>query len=474
VNQVRKPRYGDLLELEIERIDERGRARGHASDASGVYDVSVRFALPGERVRALVLTRRRNRIEGLVRERIHQSPHAVAPRCEHFGACGGCSFQDLDYARQLEEKRAIAIEILRAAALVERGDTRIVEPCAGCDEPWRYRNKMDFTFGTRRWVETREPPDAPRDFALGLHPREQFKKVLDVRSCPIQFERGDAILSSARRIALEQNLSAWDLISHTGLLRHLVLRESRASGEILVDIVTSSESREQVAPYVAAMLAAHPEITTVVQNINSRPAAIAIGEREIAWHGSGTIRERLAGFEFTVSANSFFQTNTAQAEKLVAMVVAAAASEPGDVVFDVYCGAGALSLPLARDASEVIGFELAPTAVRDAELNASNNGVANVRFIAGDVVDSLRAPELPQPSVIVIDPPRAGLHPDVVATLAARSARRMVYVSCNLRAAARDIALLGASGWRIARAQPLDLFPHTPHLECVLSLTCRA
>jgi 23S rRNA (uracil1939-C5)-methyltransferase len=469
-SQVRKPRYGDELEVDIERLDERGRARGRASDASGEYEVSVRFALPGSRVRVLVLTRRRHRIEGLVREVLAASPHSVAARCGHFGACGGCSFQDFDYGRQLDEKRRIATEILTGAGLVPRERADMVEACIGCDEPWRYRNKMDFTFGTRRWIESHEPPDAPNGFALGLHPREQFKKVLDVMSCPIQFERGDALLNSVRRIAFELGLPAWNLATHEGLLRHVVLREARASGEILVDLVTSSESRELIGPLVAALLAAHPEITTLVQNINTRAASIAVGEREIVWHGPGVIRERLAGLDFTVSANSFFQTNTAQAEKLVALVLEDAACAPNDVVFDVYCGAGTFSLPLAQRAREVVGFELVESAVRDAERNAAANGIANSRFIAGDVVDSLHASDLPRPDVLVIDPPRAGLHPKVVVTLRELEPRRIVYVSCNLRSGARDIAGLGLAGWRITRARPIDLFPHTPHLECVLTL----
>jgi 23S rRNA (uracil1939-C5)-methyltransferase len=465
VTQLRKPRRDDLLEVELDALDERGLCVGRAEDASGAYRVTLRGALPGERVLAKVLRRRGERIEALMLERLTPSAQRVEPRCRHFGTCGGCSFQDLDYTAQLGEKLRTAERTLHAAGIDVQPDAVI-----GCDEPWSYRNKMDFTFGSRRWVEMSEPADAPRDFALGLHPREQFRRVLDVARCEIQFEQGNAILASVRRSARELGLSPWDLETHTGLLRHVVLRHSRASGEILLDLVTSQDAPELVRPLVEALLAAHPQITTLVQNVNTRVASIAVGEREIVWHGSGTIVERLAGLEFAVSANSFFQTNTAQAEKLVALVLAEAGARADDVVFDVYCGTGTFTLPLARVAREVHGFELVEAAVADARRNAERNGIANARFVAGDVVSTLTGPDLPAPDLLVIDPPRAGCHPKVIERIAALGARRLLYVSCNLRAAAHDVAALRASNWRLVRVRPIDLFPHTPHLESLLTL----
>lgn len=465
MSNLRKPRYDDVLEVAIERLDERGLAIGRAEHESGSFRVVLRGALPRERVLAKVVRRRGERIDARVVDTLISSSERVAARCEHFGACGGCAFQDLDYAAQLVEKHRAVVRELGVAEIDLAPD-----PVIGCDEPWGYRNKMDFTFGSRRWIEAGEPADADASFALGLHPREQFRKVLDVRRCEIQFAAANAILASVRRIARELALTPWNLATHTGLLRHLVLRESRATGEILVDLVTSADAADELRPFCERLLAAHPQITTLVQNVNTRAASIAVGEREIVWHGSGRIVERLAGLEFEISANSFFQTNTAQAERLVALVLEELAPTANDLVFDVYCGTGTFSLPIARRAREVCGFELVEAAVADARRNAERNAIRNASFVAGDVLATLADARLSAPDLVVVDPPRAGCHPDVVELLARTPARRIVYVSCNLRAATRELKPLAAGGWRLTRARPIDLFPHTPHLECVLTL----
>jgi 23S rRNA (uracil1939-C5)-methyltransferase len=255
------------------------------------------------------------------------------------------------------------------------------------------------------------------------------------------------------------------------LLRHLVLRNSVATGEVLVQLVTSEEAPELVLPYVADLLAAHPEVTTLVQTINTKLATIAVGERELVLHGSGLIRERLRGLWFEISAASFFQTNSAQAELLVDVVVEEARCTSGDTLLDLYCGAGTLSLPLARCARSVHGVELVESAVADARRNALANGISNATFAAGDALAWLEHARSADCDVLVVDPPRAGLHAKVAEIIAASRARRCVYVSCNALAAARDLAALRAAGWCIERARPLDLFPHTPHVECVFSLT---
>lgn len=464
--QLRKPRYGDVFEVEVERLDARGRAVGFVEHESGRFKAIVERALPLERVRATVLRRRRAELELRLVERLRPAPERVEPLCAHFGVCGGCRFQDLAYAAQLRWKRDL-VEHLFAQASVAVGR---VHEVVGCEPPWRYRNKMDFTFGSRRWVALDEPPGVEAGFALGLHPREQHSKVLSIESCPIQFEAGDGILRDARRLALEQGLSAWDVKAHSGLLRHLVLRTSRATGEVLVQLTTSSAAPELVEPYVRALLAAQPCISSLVQAVSSRLASVAGGEHEIAWHGPGRIRERLAGLWFEISASSFFQTNTAQAERLVEIALEELAVTGEQRVLDLYCGAGAFSLPLAQRAAEVVGVELVESAVRDARRNAELNSVLNARFECGDVAQWLTASDNAPFDALLVDPPRAGVHPKALTSLGAARARRLVYVSCNPASAARDAAVLGQSGWRVVRARPVDLFPHTPHVECVLTL----
>ncbi|MBI5361558.1 MAG: 23S rRNA (uracil(1939)-C(5))-methyltransferase RlmD [Planctomycetes bacterium] len=482
----RKPRWGDELELVLERFDEKGRAEGRWR----AFTITVRRGVPGARVRVKVLRRRKDACEGHVLAVIETSPHAVTPRCAHVPHCGGCSLQELDYAAQLAGKLRLVREAFDAHGFAGR---IAIEPVLGARDPFRYRNKMEFGFGTRRWIHPDEPRGVADGFALGLHAAELFSKVIDIGSCAIQSEVADRIVASARELAVEQGLEAWDLKTHTGLLRHLAFRctrgPSRAGtrlGEVLVNLVTSTEAPERVGPYVAALLARHPEITTLVQNVTARAAQVAIGEKELVLHGPGVVVEELGGVRFAISANSFFQTNTDQAEELFRLVREEAQLTGGERVFDLYCGTGALGLALARHAREIVGFEQVSAAVLDARRNAELNGFTNARFVEGDVLESLArlqagsASPFVDPAAVeradlcIVDPPRAGLHPEVPARIAALGAPRIVYVSCNPRSGARDAALFEALGYSLTRVRPIDLFPHTPHVESVLTLERRS
>jgi 23S rRNA (uracil1939-C5)-methyltransferase len=464
---ARKPARGDLVDVELGEIDERGRTLGR----SGAFAVVVAGGVLGARVRARVLRRRRGTLEARAVEVLAPSRHQSAARCPHAASCGGCSFQELDYAAQLAAK-----ERLLSRALAPLGAPTL-EPIVACDPPWNYRNKMDFTFGRARWIEPGEPEGAESGFALGLHARGSFRKVLDVRACELAFAGAVPILASVRAAARELGLEPWDVRTHAGLLRHLVLRRSWHSGEILADLVTTEEAPERIAPLAEALLARHPEVTTLVQHVQPGVALVALGRLVRVFRGDGTIRERVAGLDFSISAHSFFQTNTPQAERLVHLVRDWAGTSSGETVFDLYCGGGLFTLALARAAgpAQVVGFELAPSAVADARANAESNGLAGVRFVAGDLAETL-APEalarhgLAPPAACVVDPPRAGLHARVLGSLLCLAPARVVYVSCNPRSAARDLGALVAAGYALERARPVDLFPHTPHVECVFRL----
>jgi 23S rRNA (uracil1939-C5)-methyltransferase len=467
-SRERRPRRGDPIELGVESFDERALGVGRV----GEMRVRMRRALPGDFVRARVLRRRGTHVDALVEQRIAPSADRVAPRCEHFGSCGGCSFQDLAYDAQLRGLRELVVEAFRAHGLP---GTIEIEPVIAAPDRWHYRNKMELTFGARRWVDAAEPANAPADFALGFHATGMHTKVVDVRSCAIQAPIADAIAGTARELARARGIPPWDIRTHTGLLRHLVLRVARSTGEIMVNLVTSSAAPEIVDEYAAEIVARHTQITTFVQNVNTRKAAIAVGEWERVLHGPGTIRERVLGRTFAISANSFFQTNSAQAEALFTLVRDAARLSGRELVFDLYCGGGAIAVLLADAAREVIGLEQSAAAVADARRNAELNALGNVRFVAGDVLDGLSslAASSParKPDLCVVDPPRAGLHPRMLPRLAELSPERIVYVSCNPRAAARDVRWLAEHGYAIDRIRPIDLFPHTPHVECVIGLS---
>lgn len=461
----RKPRQGDEFTLAIDAFD----ARGHGLARSDPYRFRVQRAAVGSTVRARVLRRRRDEVEAVAIEVLDAGPHAARPECAHFRACGGCSFQDLAYAEQLAGKQRLVESALRARGLLASGAP--VLPVVPAPRAWRYRNKMEFTYSNRRWIAPDEPEGVDASFALGMHALGLFSKVVDVRACPIQSEIADAVVAAARAIALERGVSAWDVKSHTGLLRHLVIRRAERTGEVLVNLVTSADAPEIVEPYAAEIAARVPGITTIVQTVNSRPASTAIGERERTLLGPGTITEGLCGLRFAISAGSFFQTNTLAAERMFEAVREEVALGPDGVAWDLYCGTGTISLVLARAARTVVGFELVASAIRDARANAERNGIANVRFVEGDVLTGLSATsDLPAPDVLVLDPPRAGLHPRVVPSLAAVPAKRIVYVSCNPAAAGVDLAAFASAGWRLVRARPFDQFPHTPHVETVLTL----
>lgn len=477
----RKPRRDDVIDVAIERLDARGRGLGRTDWNGEGYSVKLR-GLPGQRVRARVAKRRRNALEAHVIEELEPSPFAVPARCSHYPSCGGCAFQDLAYEAQLVElHRSVC------AALETHGHDVEVAPVIGAERIDGYRNKMELGFSTRRYLDPEELADPHASFvpegglALGLHARGMFGKVIDLVACAIQPDVFDAVADSARRLAREHGLSAWDVRAHEGLLRHLVLRAGVRTGDLMAYLVTTTEAREQIEPYVAALLAERPELTTLVQGVTDRLSTVAVGDSERVLHGPGTIRERCLGLEFEISPTSFFQTNTEQAERLFAMVREEAALEgrSGPIrVWDLYCGTGSLTLVLASAPGgerHVVGFEQNVAAVANARQNARVNGIENATFFAGDVLDlvrdeAVRAEAGATPDVVVVDPPRVGLHPKVPARIAELGPDRIVYVSCNPGSGARDAAALCEAGYRLVRVRPIDLFPHTPHVETVLVL----
>lgn len=465
---VRKPRRGDRLLALVASFDERGRARARAGDASGEYEIELARGVPGDRVEVEVLGRRRQTLRARVLAWQGVSPARVAPRCAHFGACGGCAFQDCDYAAQRAHKQRLLERALDRAGLSAEGfELRAVEPAPSA---FGFRGKMDFTFSARRFVAADEPAGAPADFALGLHPRDFHGKVVDVARCEIQFERANRVLATVRELCRAHGFEPWDTVRHTGFARHLVLRESRATGEILASLVTASEAPERMVPFARELVARLPELATFVQNVHSKPAQAALSEREIVHHGPGFVRERLGTVEFRLSSNSFFQTNVAQAERLLAVVLEELDASADACVDDLCCGTGAFALNLARRVRVVRGFELSESAVADARATAVGNAILNAEFVAGDLARTLAEDAPGEATHVVADPPRAGLHPRALAALIARAPRRVVYVACHAASGARDAAALVGAGWKLLRVRPLDFFPHGPLLETVLTL----
>ena len=460
---AQRPKKGEEVEAVVETIDRRGRSVGEVDG----HPIILTRGIPGDRVRARVTKRRRAELQGVWLEVLERGPLHVDARCAHAQSCGGCRFQDLAYEAQLELLHGHIQEAL-ASACVPFSE---IEPVIGCPTPWNYRNKMELSFGAIRWVEAEEPEGVARDFALGFHAPGRFDRVLDVRECHLLFEGGMEFVTTARELAKELELSAWNQHTHEGCLRHLVLRRGVHTGETLAYVVTS-EGGEVVEEFLERFCALHPELTTLVHGVNPGVADVATSSERRVVKGPGWITERLRGVEFRISPESFFQTNTLQAERLFEVVLEEAAAQEADLVHDLYSGAGSISLLLAGAVERVVGFELSAEAVADAEANASRNGISNATFVAGDLAETI-ASVSERPDVLVCDPPRSGMHEKVVERVIELAPQRIVHVSCNAHTAARDLARLVHQGYELVRARPLDLFPHTPHVECVFTLTRR-
>ena len=456
-------RKGQAVDLEIETLAFGGRGLARVNGLA----VFVDHALPGDRVSARIIRKKSNFAEARLLEVLSPSPFRVLPQCPYCGYCGGCRLQILDYDKQLDFKHEQVADALRHIGLVENVP---VHPVIPADPVWGYRNKMEFSFADRRWLlpEEMETVDIDTSFALGLHVPGTFHKVIDINACLLMPEPGNAILGDVRAYAKASGVPAYGLKSHQGFWRFLMLRHSVAHDNWMINIVTAAEDRRLLQPLADLLADRYPEVVSVVNNITARKAGVAQGEYEILLHGAPFISDRLGRFSFDISANSFFQTNTRGADRLYTVAREYAGLTGNQTVVDLYCGTGTIAIWLSGAAKEVIGLEINDSCLADAANNCRTNKVSNVRFVAGDVKDTLSRLDS-RADVLVIDPPRAGMHKDVVEQVLAMAPPRIVYVSCNPATLARDVAMLGEA-YTVAEVQPVDMFPHTPHIECVARL----
>jgi 23S rRNA (uracil1939-C5)-methyltransferase len=468
---------GEELEVTIETVAAEGKSLVRI-DGLVVF---VRGGVPGDRARIRVTFLKKNFAEAEVVSVLEPSPSRVTPRCRHFGTCGGCTWQNTAYEFQCAFKRQHVVD-----ALERIGGFRGVEvqPTLGAADPFYYRNKMEFSFGDR-WLTKEEmalraqqeaPSGEMERFALGMHIPQRWDKVLDLQECWLQSPESVAIVNFSRRFFMERNVPVCSTDTNTGYLRNLVVKEARRTGDRMVNLVTREDNPGLMEEYTRGLLTAVPGVTTVVNNITERKSQVALGEREVVYHGPGIITEKIGDRTYRISANSFFQTNTRQAERLYDTAAQMADLRSDDVVYDLYSGTGTIALHIAGQVKEVLGVESVAPAVDDARENAQENGVTNCTFLLGDLKDTLLAARqgresLPSPDVIIVDPPRAGMHEKVARELLAMDARRIVYVSCNPATQARDLKILCETGkFSLTNVQPVDMFPHTNHIENVALL----
>ncbi|MBU1003938.1 MAG: 23S rRNA (uracil(1939)-C(5))-methyltransferase RlmD [Proteobacteria bacterium] len=444
---------GQTLELNVERMAFGGRGVARTEG----FVVFVEGALPGQKVRATVTKAAKRFAEATADEVLEQSPHWTQPFCLHFGKCGGCMFQDLDYAEQLKWKAEHVRDQLSRIAHIK---DPLVHPAQASPELRGFRNKMEFAFAGGG---TEGGP-----LSLGLH-RRGSERVVNIEECHLPSPQCAEIVRHTREFCRNTSIPSYDPRTRQGLWRFLVVRETKATLQTMVQIITSpAQDGGAVRSLAEDLRNRFPGLTTVVHSTRKARPAIAQGERQVFHLGQGSIDEQVGDIRYRISPDSFFQTNTLAAELLYAAARNAAALTGTEHVLDLYCGSGGLGLALAAQAASVTGVETVAAAVHDAEANAKLNGFTNCKFIAGDVLLTLKDLEQ-HPDVVITDPPRSGMHPEAAAALLKLAPERIVYISCNPATLARDVKQL-AEGYALVETRPFDLFPHSPHIECVALL----
>jgi 23S rRNA (uracil1939-C5)-methyltransferase len=445
------------ITIEITDLAYNGKAVGF----DGGKVTFLNAGLPGETVQATVIKSRARYNEARVVDIVDRCPERIAPACRHFDICGGCVWQDLRYDRQLFFKRKQVLDCLEH---IGKFDSPPVMDIIPAPEQFFYRNKMEFSF-----CEQPEPGSNHAPLRLGLHERGHWDRIFDIDYCHLQSELSNDIVRFVRSTASELGIPGYDIVNHKGFLRFLLIREGKQTDQIMVVLVTADGEFPRKTEFVERLRTQFPQITTSVWIINDKRAQIARGEIREVLFGQGYIEERILDRQFEIRPASFFQTNSGQTETLYRKALAYAQLTGAERVLDLYCGAGTIGICVAAKASEVIGIELEPEAVEAARRNAERNNLTNCRFHAGHVKEFLKTAELRDKPIdtVFIDPPRSGLHPKGVKRLLELGIPRLVYISCNPSTFARDAALFGRGGYLLNEITPVDMFPHTMHIELV-------
>lgn len=462
VGRKRKPA---IENLEIVDVAAEGKAIGRYNDMV----VFVPQVIPGDVVNIQVNKMRKNYMEGFVTKLVTPSPLRVTPFCQHFGVCGGCKWQHLPYELQLQYKHKQVVDQLTRIGHIDLSE---ITPILGSEKIENYRNKLEYTFSSKRWItieEVQAGAEINQPNALGFHIPGMFDKVLDIEKCHLQSEPSNAIRLAVRDFTLKNGYEFFDIRNQVGLMRNLIIRTA-STGEVMVIVVFYYEDEEKRIALLNHLKEQFPQITSLQYIINTKGNDSITDQEVVTFAGKDHIIEEMEGLKFKVGPKSFYQTNSEQAYVLYKVTRDFAGLTGNEVVYDLYTGTGTIANFVASKAKKVVGVEYVPEAIEDAKVNSDINGIANTTFYAGDMKDVLNdrfIAENGQPDVIILDPPRAGIHEDVANTILRAMPKRIVYVSCNPATQARDIALL-AHAYEVKKVQPVDMFPHTHHVENVV------
>lgn len=456
-----------LENVKIEAVAAEGKSLAHV-DGTVVF---VEFAVPGDIVNVKVTKKKKNYMEGFILEIVKPSEDRLQPFCEHFGICGGCRWQPLPYDMQLKAKQQQVWDQLVRIGHLEIPD---ISPILPSDKTKYYRNKLEFTFSNKRWIYNNEDPDSLTDeerLGLGFHVGKFFDKVLDIKHCSLQPEPSNEIRLFIREYAISHNLEFYNIRENTGFLRNIIVRNNQV-GDVMLTVCFAYDDQNKIVPMLDAIAAEFPQIKSLHYVINEKLNDSISDLDCILYKGEDAIWETMGKLKFKIGPKSFYQTNSEQAYKLYSVAKEFAALTGNEVVYDLYTGTGTIAQFISDKASKVIGIEYVKEAIEDARINAEANGITNCTFFDGDMKDILTADfinEHGKPEVMIIDPPRAGMHPDVVKVIMEAAPERIVYVSCNPASQARDLAMMSPM-YEITAVQPVDMFPHTMHVENVCAL----
>lgn len=456
-----------LENVKIEAVAAEGKSLAHV-DGTVVF---VEFAVPGDIVNVKVTKKKKNYMEGFILEIVKPSEDRLQPFCEHFGICGGCRWQPLPYDMQLKAKQQQVWDQLVRIGHLEIPD---ISPILPSDKTKYYRNKLEFTFSNKRWIDNNEDPDSLTDeerLGLGFHVGKFFDKVLDIKHCSLQPDPSNEIRLFIREYAVTHNLEFYNIRENTGFLRNIIIRNNQV-GDVMLTVCFAYDDQDKIVPMLDAIAAEFPQIKSLHYVINEKLNDSISDLDCILYKGEDAIWETMGKLKFKIGPKSFYQTNSEQAYKLYSVAKEFAALTGNEVVYDLYTGTGTIAQFISDKASKVIGIEYVKEAIEDARINAEANGITNCTFFDGDMKDILTADfikEHGKPEVMIIDPPRAGMHPDVVKVIMEAAPERIVYVSCNPASQARDLAMMSPM-YEITAVQPVDMFPHTMHVENVCAL----
>ena len=426
----------------------------------------VKDAIPNQKVIAKISKIKKKYVEAYNIQTLKKSTDEVKPECEHFNWCGGCTVQQLNYQKQLHYKQKQISDIIEKIGQIKNQN---INPIIGCDRTFYYRNKMEYAFSGNPWYIGDESYD---DIIIGLHVSKRFDKILNINKCHINNQIFNDILSLSKEIVIKEKLIPYDVVKHTGFLRFLVLRLGIHTNEVMINLVTSGYKPELLKPLVEKITAKIPNIKSIVNTINTKKNNTVTGNIKLLY-GKKFIREKIGNYTFKISPNSFFQTNSYQVKLLYDYIIKIANLKKSNVLYDLYCGTGTIGIYLSQLVKKVYGIEVVKDAIEDANYNAKINNINNIEFYCSDLKEILQDESIgniEKPDIVIIDPPRPGLHPKTMKYLINLSPKKIIYVSCNPATMARDIEILSNQKYLIKDIQPIDMFPHTPHIECITTL----